>query len=122
MKHYRWVFLWAVIVLVLCLMPTDRAGVDRISLFEGADKLVHTGFFFIFSVLLYDASMRTRSNARPSWGVLLQVVLISTLFALLTEFLQWRFFTYRAAEMWDLVANLIGIGMGTFAYLVLRRN
>src|SRR5690554_1772003 len=122
MKRYLWVFLWAIVVLVLCLMPTEHTGVDRVKLFEGVDKLVHTGFFFVFSVLLYDASIRVRGTVRPSFRVLIRVVLISTLFALLTEFLQWKIFTYRSAEIWDLAANMIGIGMGTFAYLLLHHG
>lgn len=120
MKPYVWVLLWAVVVLVLCLTPAENMGVDRVALFPGADKLVHTGFFFVFSVLLYDASIRTRGTAGPSFVILLRVILFSVLFALLTEFLQWKIFTYRTAEIWDLAANMVGIGMGTFAYLMLH--
>jgi len=122
MKHYLWVLLWAIVVLVLCLIPPSQITSNRVVLFEGVDKLVHTVFYFVFSVLLYDALIRARRTTRPTFSILWRVVLLSTFFALLTELLQWKVFTYRSAEIWDLVANMIGIGIGTFAYLILHHS
>lgn len=116
-RPYIWTFLWALIVLVLCLLPPkDLDGLP--SAFEGADKLVHTGFFFVFSVLLFQAMTRKRQGR---FSILWRVVLISVFFALFTEFLQWQFFTYRSAEIWDLIANMVGVGMGSFAFMLLYR-
>lgn len=89
-------------------------------MFEGADKLVHTGFFFVFGILMFHASIRIRGTRKPSPTVLLRVIVVSVAFALLTEFLQWKVFTYRTAEMWDLLANFTGIGMACFAYICLH--
>lgn len=116
-RPYIWTVLWALFVLVLCLLPPKE--LDGLTpVFEGADKLVHTGFFFVFSVLLFHAMTRRRLG---KFGMLWRVVLISLLFALFTEFLQWQFFTYRSAEIWDLIANFVGIGMGSFAFVLLHK-
>lgn len=120
MKHYLLTFFWAVIVLILCLLPPDELG-DTGFLFAGADKLVHTGFYFVFSILLFHASIRIRGTTKPTVRIFFRVLLISVAFALFTEFLQWKIFTYRSAEIWDLLANFTGIGMACFAYLALHR-
>lgn len=120
MKHYLWTFIWAAIVLVLCLLPPSKLEGPGF-LFDGADKLVHTGFFFVFGILMFHASIRMRETRKPNFGVLVRVMLISIAFALFTEFLQWKVFTYRSAEIWDLFANFTGIGMAAFAYLTLHR-
>lgn len=120
MKHYIWAFLWAVIVLVLISMPGDSTR--GIPYFEGMDKLVHTGFFFVFTVLLFYGSIRRNKTRRPSWLSVLKVIFLSLFFAALTEFIQLTIFTHRSAEIWDLFADAVGTGMGVFAYLVFHNN
>ena len=120
MKHYIWAILWAVVILVLCSLPS--ATTDDIPKFPGIDKLVHTGFFFVFTVLLYYGAIRRSGTARPAWGISIKVIVFSCLFALFTEYLQWKIFTYRSAEVWDLFADAVGTGMGVFAYLLLHNT
>jgi VanZ family protein len=117
MKHFAWAFLWANLVVALCVIPPgDYQEVPR---FEGMDKLVHTGFFFVFTILLYYGAIRRSKRFANSIALHGLVLLIALMFAFLTEFLQWQFFTYRSAELWDLFADVVGIGMGMFAYLSL---
>lgn len=117
MKHYIWAILWAVVVLILCNIPSENT--DGIPKFPGIDKLVHTGFFFVLTVLLYFGAIRESGTSRTSVGISVRVIALSVLFALLTEYLQWKVFTYRSAEAWDLFADAVGTGMGVFAYLLL---
>lgn len=119
MKHYVWSLLWAGVILVLCSLPSEST--DSIPKFPGIDKLAHAGFFFVLSVLLLNGEIRKQRSTRPSWGIAIRVILFSTLFALFTEFIQWKVFTYRSAEVWDLFADAVGIGMGVFAYLLLHK-
>lgn len=118
MKHYIWAVLWAVVVVVLCSLP--MGGTDDVPKFPGMDKLVHTGFFFVFTVLLYYGAIRQTGSVGPSWPTSIKVVGFSVAFALFTEYLQWKIFTYRSAEAWDLFADAVGTGMGVFAYLLLH--
>lgn len=119
MRYYIWTCLWAAFVFVLCLLPPNEfksAGL----FFIGADKLVHTGMFFVFSILLFNAEIRRTTSTGFQFSIFFRVLAIAIFFALLTEFLQWKFFTYRSAEWWDLFANFTGIGMAAFAYLTLH--
>ncbi len=120
MKHYSWAVLWAVVILVLCSIPSEST--DSIPKFAGIDKLVHTGFFFVFTVLLYYGAIRQSGTSRPSWLISIRVVVFSLLFGLFTEYLQWKIFIYRSAEIWDLFADTVGTGMGVFAYLLLHNT
>lgn len=120
MKHYSWAVLWATLVLILCCMPMDNT--ENVPKFEGMDKLVHTGFFFVFTVLLYYGSIRRRHSQYPALITSLKVILASSSLAILTEFLQWKFFVYRSGDLWDLFADTVGTGMGVFAYLLLHRT
>lgn len=120
MRHYVWALLWAVVILVLCSVPS--AATDNVPKFPGIDKLVHTGFFFVFTVLLYYAAIRRAGTSAPAWGISIKVIVFSSLFALFTEYLQWKIFTYRSAEVWDLFADAVGTGMGVFAYLILHKT
>jgi|SRR5690606_25579377 VanZ like family. len=120
MKHYIWAILWAVFILVLCSVPSEST--EGIPAFPGIDKLVHTGFFFVFTVLLYYGAIRRTGTTRPSWAISTRVTIFSCLFALFTEYLQWKIFTYRAAEGWDLFADVTGTFMGVFAYLLLHNT
>src|SRR5690606_10051138 len=120
MRYYVWSLLWSAVILILCSLPSESTA--DIPKFPGIDKLVHTGFFFVLTVLLYYAEIRKRGTSRPSWGISVRVVLFSSLFALLIEYLQWKVFTYRSAEAWDLFADTVGTGMGVFAYLLLHNT
>ena|SRR5690606_36656646 len=120
MKHYSWAIIWAVIVLVLCGIPSSST--DDVPKFPGIDKLVHAGFFFVFTVLLFYGDIRKSGTPKPSWLTSIRVIAFASLFALFTEYLQWKVFTYRSAEAWDLFADAVGIGMGVFAYLLLHKT
>ena len=120
MKHYVWALLWAAVILVLCSLPS--ATTDSVPKFPGIDKLVHTGFFFVFTVLLYYGAIRRAGTSGPSWRISIRVIAFSFLFALFTEYLQWKIFIYRSAEAWDLFADAVGTGMGVFAYLILHNT
>lgn len=117
MKHYLGAFAWGIVVLYLCLKPGNQLPTP--TFFPGADKLAHCGFFFVFTtLLLYGRSQNSKSKGF-SWLNFLVCAAISFSLACLTEFLQWKVFTYRAAEFWDMASNTIGIGMACFAYAVL---
>lgn len=121
MKHYLWAFLWAVIVTILVIMPTGELE-DGVPTFPGMDKLVHTGFFFVFTVLLYYGAIRRNRTVKSTWMITLKVIFVSSFFALFTEYIQMTIFTYRSADIWDLFADTVGTGMGVFAYILLHNT
>lgn len=119
LKHQYLAIIWALIVLVLCDIPLSGSGSGDF-FFEGFDKLVHTGFFFVFSVLIFFGE-GTRKLDHSRFGAIFKVILITIIFGGGIELSQLEIFTYRSAEWWDFFADMTGTGMGIFAYLFLYR-
>lgn len=121
LRHQYLAIIWASIVLVLCDMPLDDHPAG-ITFFEGFDKLVHTGFFFVFTVLLFYGKIQQQGSYSFRILTVVKILIVATLLGGGIEILQWKVFTYRSAEWWDLFADLTGVGMGIFGYIFLHRT
>lgn len=80
--------------------------------FEGFDKLVHCGFFFVFNVLLTRGIIIQKRNL--SWFNAVKALVITITFGALIELLQLYVFTWRSGDWNDLFADSVGAGMATF--------
>lgn len=118
--RYQWpAIIWALIVLILCdLPPSSFKGTP---VFEGIDKLVHTGFFFVLTVLLFHGKIRQQKSYSYRILTIVKILLFTGLLGGGIELLQWKVFTYRSAEWWDLFADMTGVGMAVFSYILLHR-
>jgi hypothetical protein len=91
------------IQLVAVYLPGTPDGGLELSWLPGADKLIH-GLIFAIPVYLF-----ARLSGR--------VGLVAGLFAVhavVSEVVQWRFVPYRDGDVWDAVADLVGIGLAVF--------
>jgi VanZ family protein len=89
--------------LVAVYLPGNPDGGLELPWLPGADKLVH-GLIFAIPVYLFG-----RLSGR--------VGLVAGLFAVhavVSEVVQWRFVPYRDGDVWDAVADLVGIGFAVF--------
>ena len=119
LKHQYLAIIWSVLVLILCNMPMADSG--NIPVFEGFDKMVHTGFFFVLTVLLFYGKIRQQLSYTYRIVTILKILFITTVLGGGIELLQLTFFTYRSAEWWDFFSDMIGVGMGIFSYIFLHR-
>lgn len=119
LKHQYLAIIWAVLVLILCDIPVSSSG--KLPLFEGFDKLVHTGFFFVLTVLLFYGKIRQQLSYSYRIITILKILLITTILGGGIELLQLTIFTYRSAEWWDFICDMVGVGMGIFSYIFLHR-
>jgi VanZ family protein len=39
---------------------------------------------------------------------------------MVSELVQWRFFPYRDGDVWDVVADLVGVGLAVLVYYRFR--
>lgn len=120
MKHYLWAVIWGVFVLFLIVTPIN-IDTDKLSrfTFPGMDKLVHTGIFFVFTVLLLFASLKNDHSLRLVSFPIVLIIIVSSSFAIATELIQEYLTTSRSFELLDIFADHIGIGMAYFSYLAL---
>ncbi len=112
MRPFIWSFLWARVILGLCLIPGQRLPEwDWFALFD-LDKLVHGIMFFVLAVLLAQA-LRTQGKVARYivWACVLSVG-----YGLATEVLQGLEALGRRTDLNDMIANAIGaISAGGFA-------
>jgi len=113
-------FMWLVLVLILCNMHMDSVTDDQISFFEGFDKLVHTGLFFVLTLLILRGKLKQQGANTLRFLTVLKIVLFSVFFGAFIELLQWKVFTYRSGDWWDLFCDALGVAMAAFGYFCLR--
>ncbi len=118
--NYSWAIIWGLIVLVLMGMPSP--DLPRVRFFEGFDKLVHCGSFFVFTVLLLLGSIRQSKRRASKIKTVVFTALVAGVFAFLTEGVQLYLEMGRMADWWDIFADFVGIGMALFAYLLLHHK
>ncbi|WP_442794232.1 VanZ family protein [Pelobium manganitolerans] len=119
---FQWpAMLWALLVLILCDVPmSDVPGSSHF--FEGFDKMVHLGFFFVLTVLLFYGKIKQQNSFEYRLLTIVKIVAINVCVGGGIEILQWKVFTYRSAEWWDFFSDMLGLGMGVFSYLLLHRK
>jgi len=119
---YIWAIVWGIIMLLLLLLPPNELpDVRKYELFAGIDKVVHMGIFFILAILLYwESAMKSKWKGNM-WIIISKVVISTVIFAFLTEEAQ-KHVSSRTADLYDIYADCIGIGMATFAFLLLYRG
>ncbi|TZF82213.1 VanZ family protein [Pedobacter sp. BS3] len=121
LRYQYLALIWAIFVLILCDMPLspDEGGIKW---FEGFDKLTHTGFFFVFTVLLLYGKIRQQNSYQYRPLTIIKITLLGAILGGGIELLQWKVFTYRSAEWWDFFCDMVGIAMGVFSYVLLHRK
>jgi VanZ family protein len=114
--------LWAIFTVIMCEIPmSDTNSSIGVTFFEGFDKLAHTGFFFVLTVLLFYGKIKKQNSYSYRTMTILKILLITFSLGALIEILQITIFTYRGAEWWDIFADMTGVGMGIFSYIFLHR-
>ncbi len=121
LKYQIWAIVWTVVILVLCnIKMPDTSGSGFF--FEGFDKFVHLGFFYVLTILLFFGKIRHQHNYSFRSLTIFKIIVITAALGGSIELLQWKVFTYRSAEWWDFGCDMIGVLMGVFSYILLHKS
>lgn len=90
--------------------------------FEGFDKMVHLGFFYVLTIFLFYGKIRHQHNYSFRSLTIFKVILIGAGLGGVIELLQWKIFTYRSAEWWDFGCDMLGVFMGVFSFVLLHKS
>lgn len=121
LKYQRWAIVWTVIILVLCNIQLPESEPNSGFFFKGTDKLVHLGFFYVLTILLFYGKINYQHNYSFRSLTIFKVILITAVIGGAIELLQWKVFTYRSAEWWDFACDMTGAFMGVFSYVLLHK-
>jgi VanZ family protein len=121
LKYQSWAIFWTVVILVMCnIKMPDSSGPGIF--FEGFDKLVHLGFFYVLTIFLFYGKIRHQHNYSFRSLTIFKVILIGAFLGGAIELLQWKIFTYRSAEWWDFGCDMLGVFMGVFSFVLLHKS
>jgi VanZ family protein len=109
----RWSLLWALIILVLTLMPGSDVPAWPWAEVVHLDKLVHAGLFGV-QVILLGRALMSKFSVRTAFLVAL---LVAIAYGAAIELLQGAMGLGRYADVLDVVADAAGAGI---AYAILR--
>lgn len=112
--------IWLILVLILCNMHMSSITDNEASFFEGFDKLVHTGLFFVLTSLILRGKLKQQKAQTLRLSTVVKIVLFSVFFGAFIELLQWKVFTYRSGDWWDLFCDALGVSMSVFSYFCLN--
>jgi VanZ family protein len=121
LSYQRWSIVWSVFILILCTakMPdTNGSGF----FFVGFDKMVHLGFFYVLTILLFYGKIKSQRSYSFRILTIFKIVALTFFLGAAIEVIQLEFFPYRSAEWWDLACDMLGVMMGVFSYVLLHRS
>ena len=117
-KHVRraliLTILFALLILILSILPADMTSAPGGLYFEHMDKFAHGIMYGIFALLVTNLYLSIYSIR---FWPLFSLVMVTWFYSIIMELLQLYLISTRAGEIMDAVANLIGILVGTFAYI-----
>jgi VanZ family protein len=119
LKYQGWAIAWSIFILILCCVKMPGSASSGF-FFEGFDKMVHLGFFYVLTILLFFGKIRYQHHYRFSITTIFKIIFVTAFIGGAIEMVQMLFFEYRSAELWDFASDMIGVMMGVFSYVVLH--
>ncbi len=120
LKNQILALIWTVFIFVICnaKLGTNSGGNF---LFVGFDKIVHLGLFYVLTLLIFYGKIKFQNNYHISWLTIFKIITINAIIGGIIELLQLKIFTYRAAEWWDFITDILGVLMAVFSYVLLHK-
>lgn len=101
---------WTLVVLTLLTMPIPENRMPHTGIFQYWDKYAHVFLFAVTGLVSVFGVRFRRFGVRLTFGLCFSLFL-----AFGTEFAQ-SLISYRNANFYDLLADLLGVFMGLFVY------
>ena len=118
-KYYIPALLWALIVLIIIAIPGSY--IPKTSGFWelfSPDKIVHLGMFAPLSYLITRAVFRAHNRLKLAFSI---ASLIGIVYAIFTELLQYYVVSGRNGNIYDAIADIIGVVLGLLLYGWVRK-
>jgi VanZ family protein len=117
LKYQGPTILWALFVFILCTIKLGKVESSPM-FFPGFDKLVHNGFYVVFTVFYSLGVIRQHNYTAFTFKWALLIFVIATAYGGTIELLQAYVFTWRDGGWDDLFADAVGAAEGVFGVLI----
>lgn len=117
-KHWP-AILWSLFILVLIGFPGNQ--IPRIPSFIewlSPDKILHIVIFGLLSYLVLYGNRKQYLKSKHRSSYIVVAIIISSMYGLVTEILQFYVFIGRSANIYDCYANTLGAFIGGMAYFL----
>lgn len=121
LRYQLWAVVWTIFILILCSIKMPASN-ETGFFFTGFDKLVHLGFFYVLTILLFYGKIVHQHNYSFRSFTILKIVLLTAFVGGGIEIMQLELFPYRSAEWWDFGCDMIGVMMAVFSYILLHKS
>lgn len=111
--------IWAIIILFLSLTPSHEMPDTNIWDFLSFDKLAHMFFYALLALQLIIAFKKQYSNSALKHNAIAIGFIISMLYGIIIETLQYYMYAGRTADLIDIIANFIGAFIGVSSFFVI---
>lgn len=113
--------IWTIVILMATTIPSNSIPKDLLLNIPHFDKLVHFGLFFILATFLLSESNKLRKQEGLTRYAILVAIIVSTIYGLIIELVQYLFLPSRSGSLYDFVANVLGALAAIAAYRLVNR-
>lgn len=102
---------WKSTLVCICILYFSLLHTSEISMctFSGADKLVHVLMYLILGIALTWESVARKASALKLYLI---AIVFPMLFGVAIEIVQHLWLSQRTGDIWDIVANCLGVLIG----------
>ena len=117
LKHNIFTLFFFLLIFIGCFTPGTNLPKARV---ENLDKVLHTTLFFLFAFSSIIGFIKQSQFPKLHFDAVKYVVGISSVMAFSTEIIQHFFIPRRSFDVFDIVADLIGITLAFSFFLLVR--
>ena len=121
LRKYWKSIVWAIVILILCGLPGNEVSKVKFIDIPYFDKFVHLSLYLVFTLLLISDNNSKRKSNEVSVKAIILATIAAIIYGILIEVLQKYLFINRGAEIWDEVANTLGVLIAIFCYRWINR-
>ncbi len=107
---------WALMILLLLILPSKNLLVVNLILFVPFDVFVHCFLFGVLCYLLIVGFKKQYSFRVLRYNSIVSAILIVALYGTIIEVIQGVFIITRSFEIKDILANFMGCTIGTLLF------
>jgi VanZ family protein len=119
LKYNTVPILWALAILVACLIPGK--DIPGVSIFE-FDKIVHFTLYLVLAITMYYGWKKQDSFSWFHQNTILKILLISSIYGFSVEVAQELFTVDRHFDLFDALANATGAVAGSLLGAKLKQK
>lgn len=113
-KSYYKSLLWAMVIIVLLLIPGNKLPHNKLINIPHLDKIVHFILFMVLAyIMIFDTwVLKKKLETRH----ITLILVISIVFAGLTEIYQYYLIVFRTGSIFDFMADVLGILLASIIF------